>query len=70
MYGVAIDTRVASAPAGVLQRHRPYLHKIKGKDTTELENGGYVSKSSIWDSDHTSFLQDNFQKVMYFLKVK
>lgn len=39
--GVCIDTRVASAPAAVMPRHKPHLHKIIAKDPVELENAGY-----------------------------
>lgn len=37
---VAIDTRVASAPADILSKHKPYLHKITPKNPVESENGG------------------------------
>ncbi|XP_076444876.1 stabilizer of axonemal microtubules 4-like [Babylonia areolata] len=39
--GVFIDTRVASAPASILPRGKPLLHKLQAKDPTELENQGY-----------------------------
>ena len=42
-HGVFIDSRVASAPASVLPRGKPLLHKIQPKDPVELENKGYVS---------------------------
>ena len=38
---MCIDSRVASAPADVMPRGRPHLHKIISKDPVELENGGY-----------------------------
>ncbi len=39
---VNIDTRVASAPADIMPRARPHLHKIQPKDPVEAENAGYV----------------------------
>jgi len=39
--GVCMNTRVASAPADIMPRHRPHLHKIQAKDPVEGENGGY-----------------------------
>jgi protein phosphatase 1 regulatory subunit 32 len=41
---VAMDTRIASAPADIMPRYKPHLHKIRSKDPVELENGGYVSE--------------------------
>jgi hypothetical protein len=37
------DTRASSAPANVLPKAKPLLHKIRAKDPVELENEGYVS---------------------------
>ena len=42
---MCIDTRVASAPADIMPRHKPHLHKIQSKDPIEAENKGYVSNS-------------------------
>ncbi len=49
--GVCIDTRVASAPADIMPRATPHLHKIQPKDPVMLENGGYVS--FIFDAHFT-----------------
>ena len=38
---MCIDTRVASAPADIMPRGKPHLHKITSKDPVELEHGGY-----------------------------
>ncbi|CAG2189017.1 PPP1R32 [Mytilus edulis] len=38
---VFIDTRAASAPANILPRSKPLLHRIQAKDPVELENEGY-----------------------------
>ena len=39
---MCIDTRIASAPADVMPRYKPHLHKIQPKDPVENENFGYV----------------------------
>lgn len=36
-----IDQRIGSAPASILPKHKPLLHKLKGKDPVEEENHGY-----------------------------
>ncbi|XP_074662941.1 stabilizer of axonemal microtubules 4-like [Tubulanus polymorphus] len=36
-----IDTRIASAPANILPRAKPLLHKLQGKDPVEAEHGGF-----------------------------
>ncbi|KAL5010449.1 hypothetical protein ScPMuIL_012754 [Solemya velum] len=41
---VFIDTRAASAPAAILPRANPLLHKLQGKDPVEMENCGYGPK--------------------------
>lgn len=41
VYKNFIDTRLASAPADIMPRGHPYLHKIAPKDPVELENQGY-----------------------------
>ena len=40
---MATMSRVASAPADIMPRGTPHLHKIRPKDPVELENHGYVS---------------------------
>ncbi|XP_046574794.1 LOW QUALITY PROTEIN: protein phosphatase 1 regulatory subunit 32-like [Haliotis rubra] len=45
--GVFVDTRAASAPADILPRGKPLLHKLKPKDPVELENNGYGPKSMV-----------------------
>jgi hypothetical protein len=47
VYKNFIDTRLASAPADIMPRGHPYLHKIAPKDPVELENHGYVRLSII-----------------------
>ncbi|KAL3884068.1 hypothetical protein ACJMK2_030290 [Sinanodonta woodiana] len=39
--GVFINTRAASAPADILPKAKPLLHKLRPKDPVELENAGY-----------------------------
>ncbi|KAK0041813.1 protein phosphatase 1 regulatory subunit 32 [Biomphalaria pfeifferi] len=36
-----IDTKLASAPANILPKHKPLLHKLQVKDAVESENFGY-----------------------------
>lgn len=45
--GVFIDTRASSAPANVLPKAKPLLHKIRAKDPVELENEGYGPKYMV-----------------------
>jgi protein phosphatase 1 regulatory subunit 32 len=57
-----IQSRVASAPADILPRHKPYLWKIQSKDPTEMENFGYgPSCSSTETSEKFQGQQPNRQ---------
>ena len=47
---MATMSRVASAPADIMPRGTPHLHKIRPKDPVELENHGYVSSRMGGDS--------------------
>ena len=56
---MATMSRVASAPADIMPRGTPHLHKIRPKDPVELENHGYVSArmgGDILSSCHVLFV--------------